>query len=171
MPPLLDRQSQVKNWDEPLPSDKLPLWYRWLKGLSELNSIHVPRSVIPPGFGSVMFRELYMLSDASQDAISYTIYIRSINKTNQAHLSFFIGSSKVAPRSANSIPRLELCAALDAVTAAREVTEEFSLPFQAITYFTDSLMVLGYIQNRVTRFIRYVSRCIALILSMSQPDQ
>ncbi|TRY72682.1 hypothetical protein TCAL_17114 [Tigriopus californicus] len=61
-------------------------------------------------------------------------------------------------RSVSTIPRLELCAALEASSSACQILEELTVSFDSVTLHTDSLIVLGYIRNVEKRFSRYVSR-------------
>ncbi|XP_059085630.1 uncharacterized protein LOC131882492 [Tigriopus californicus] len=87
------------------------------------------------------------------DAIGFAIYLRSQN-VDKIHVAFVCGNARVAPCSASSIPRLELCEALEASIASREILEELTIPINHVLYFTDSLVVLGYIMNTQKRFSR-----------------
>ena len=58
--------------------------------------------------------ELFGFADASTEAIVRVIYMRITDEKNAAHVSFVFTNSKVAPRSATSVPRLELCVAVEA---------------------------------------------------------
>ncbi|KAF2347378.1 Retrotransposon Pao, partial [Trinorchestia longiramus] len=69
------------------------------------------------------------------------------------------------------VPRLELCAAVDASRAHCEVLEELQMSVEATTFYTDSLIVMGYLSNKSKRFSRYVSRRIQMILSASSASQ
>lgn len=87
------------------------------------------------------------------------------------HVSFLLGDSKVAPRCATSIPRLELCAAAEAVRTASEIVKELMRKPDQITYYSDSLVVLGYLCNTEKRFRRYVARRVELIVSTAPANQ
>lgn len=63
------------------------------------------------------------------------------------HVAFVQGSSKVAPRAATSIPRLELSAALEAANAAHEVITELQSVIDGVYFYSDSKVVLGYLNN------------------------
>ena len=148
-------------WDDELPSQYLESWNCWKKSLSSLNALKIPRSYIPPTFNSPN-RELFVFSDASNSAIGYVIYMRSTHD-NDVHVSFVTASSKVSPQSATSIPRMELCAAASAVQCASQITAELTLKPEKIHYFTDSTIVLGYINNTSKKFSRYITRRIEII--------
>lgn len=56
-----------------------------------------------------------------------------------------MGKAKVAPKHGHTIPRLELCAAVLGVEIYETILDEFEL--RKVTFFTDSKVVLGYINN------------------------
>jgi hypothetical protein len=58
---------------------------------------------------------------------------------------------------------------LEATTAAVEVSEELQLSSAKTVFYSDSQIVLGYLNNTTRRFSKYVSRRIELILNMSRP--
>lgn len=162
--------SSKSTWDEPLPDAFRKPWEEWTEGLSDLHLLGVPRGFVPRGFGLVLNRQMFIFTDASKEAIGYVIYLRSQGE-GRVHVAFLCGNSRVAPRSTSSIPRLELCAALEATIAAQEILEEISLPIHGLSFLTDSLVVLGYLNNQEKHFSRYVSRRSMAILSMTTPNQ
>ncbi len=68
-----------------------------------------------------------------------------------------MAKSKFAPNPAHTVPRLELCAAVLAVELAELITKELDLELTAVKFYTDSKIVLGYIQNTSRRFYVYVA--------------
>ena len=84
----------------------------------------------------------------------------------------FFGQSKVTPAQTTSIPRLELCAAVLASQAVQiEIEKEIDMEIDEITFYTDSTVVLGYIQNESRRFYVYVANRLQTIRKMSNPRQ
>ena len=163
-----DLQLQALTWDEDLPLQYSAKWEQWKESLPLLNSVKINRSFYPKGFLPIR-QELHMFSDASDDAIGHVCYLRSIDANDQLHVTFVSGNSKVAPRSDTSIPRMELCAAVEAVKHARAISFDFrSNP--SLFFYTDSYIVLSYIQNSSQRFTRYVERRIDVILQHSSPQ-
>lgn len=60
-----------------------------------------------------------------------------------------MGKSRLAPRPAHTVPRLELCAAVSAVEIADFIKAEMDSDIHSVKYYTDSKIVLGYIHNTV----------------------
>ena len=74
------------------------------------------------------------------------------------------GQSKVAPAQTMSIPRLELGAAVLASQAVMKIMKELgSHNIDSITFYPDSKVVLGYIQNESQRFHVYVANRVQAI--------
>lgn len=165
------KDNSVLGWDEPLPATHKEQWDKWQRSLPEVKSITLPRSYYPKSFPPVHKQELHVFADASMDAIGYVIYVRSINKKGEIHVSFVTGGSKLAPKATTSIPRLELCAAVEASNAATEVRGQLRMSPDQCSLYSDSLITLGYLRNSTKRFSKYVSRRVELILNATQGSE
>ena len=153
-------------WDDPLPSDLFPHFMEWIKSLKGLHSIRIPRSLYPVNI-LPEHQELHVFCDASELAIGFVCYMRSRDKDNNVAVNFVNAASKVAPRCATSIPRLELCAAVEAAKAAATVVSDLSNPPKDVFLYTDSKIVLGYIKNTKRRFVKYIETRVSNILNHS----
>lgn len=71
-------------------------------------------------------------------AIAAVAYLRVIDTDGQCHVGFIMGKAKLAPSSAHTIPRLELCAAVLAVELAQVIVDESDIEFRAVNFYTDS---------------------------------
>ena len=156
-------------WDDELPNKYRQRWEEWKSTLTELVSIELPRCFIPKDFVDAE-RELYVFLDASQDGIGYCIYLKS-SCEGKFHVVFVAGGSKVAPRTAITVPRLELNAGVEAVLAANKLLMDLRLKPSKVMYYTDSMILLGYINNSQKSFKRYVSRRINIIHKLTKPQQ
>ena len=96
---------------------------------------------------------------------------RHIHENNAAHVLFVFANSKVAPRSATSVPRLELCAAVEASQSAAYVASELKDTVNSIHLYSDSEITLGYIRNKQRIFTSYVTTRVDIILKSSNPSQ
>ena len=74
-----------------------------------------------------------------------------------------MGKSRLAPAAGHTIPRLELCGALLATELGAFICEHLELPPDIIRYYTDSMVVLGYLNNSSRRFYNYVSNRVSTI--------
>lgn len=79
--------------------------------------------------------------------------------------------SKLAPRPAHTVPRLELCAAVLAVELYDLLRDEMDITWDAVKFYTDSKIVLGYIHNTARRFYVYVANRVSRIRKSTHPDQ
>ena len=158
-------------WDDKLPEEFRSEWEAWMQEIRGLSSIKVGRSYRPHGFGPVRRSELHVFTDASQESIGYVLYLRQFGDGVDISVAFVFGNSRVAPRSATTIPRLELCAAVAAAQSAQYVIGEIDLKIDLVRYYTDSLVVKGYLDNKKKRFSRFVTSRVNQILSSTTPDQ
>ena len=142
-----NNKEKALGWDDPLPDTLLSQWQCWRNSLPHLENVSVPRCYHPPGFGTIVRREIHAFSDASKDAIGASIYLRLFNDRGEICTALLFGQSKVAPAQTTSIPRLELCAAVLASQAVNKIVKEIDMEINEITFYTDSKVVLSYIQN------------------------
>ena len=94
------------------------------------------------GFGPVR-QELHVYCDASEVSIGFLIYMRSFNVKGDVHVAFVTASSKLTPKAATTIPRLELCATLEATRCVSYLLVELRRKPDDTFYYTDSKIVLG----------------------------
>lgn len=117
-----------------------------------------------------MHTELCVFSDASTKAIGAAAYLKVVQKDGKAEVGLLMGKAKLAPQSEPTIPRLELCAAVLAAEMADLIQEELDLELDAVNFFTDSKVVLGYICNETKRFYIYVHNRVQRIHQASKPE-
>ena len=160
---------EVLGWDDPLPDHFRSEWQEWTSSLQHLSAVSIPRCFIP--YASDWKQELHAYCDASDKAIGWTLYMRSENSKGEIHVALVVACSKVAPRAANTTPRLELCSAAGAAQCTIKVLSELSNKPATVKYHSDSQIVLGYIRNTSKRFKRYIERRVAIILNTSKPEQ
>lgn len=104
-------------------------------------------------------------------AIAAVAYLRVMDFEGQSYAGFIMGKSKLAPRPAHTVPRLELCAAVLAVEMADLIVAELDIEIHAVKFYTDSKIVLGYIHNASRRFYMYVSNRVIRIRKSTRPEQ
>ena len=97
--------------------------------------------------------ELHIFADVSKIAYGVACYIRfKIN--NKSKCSFVMSKSKLAlvNKKSKSIPQLELQAAFIASRLKQKITKGFKLPIKETFMWTDSKIVLRYLQNEDRNF-------------------
>ena len=159
------------DWDAPLPEEYRDEWEAWMTQLPEVSNLGLRRCYRPEGFGSPQYSELHVFCDASKESVGHVIYLRQASDQQQFCVSFVCGSSRVSPKAATTIPRLELCAALYAIQSYQHVRNEIDLSFKRVCFYSDSKVVLGYLKNKTKRFSRYVTTRVGLILAASTSEQ
>ncbi|XP_073713971.1 uncharacterized protein [Misgurnus anguillicaudatus] len=168
---LRELSAEQNDWDEPLPPEKKDEWSRWKESLNDLQRLQIPRCYVPFPQSSAQRKELCIFSDASIIAIGAVAYLKCIDSEGQQYVGFIMGKSKLAPRPAHTVPRLELCAAVLAVELYELVRDEIDIDMDAVKFYTDSKIVLGYIHNSTRRFYTYVANRVIRIRKSSHPEQ
>ncbi|XP_067373333.1 uncharacterized protein [Channa argus] len=163
--------SENCDWDAPLPADKETQWRAWQTSLVDLEKLQIPRQYIHTSLHTTLRRELCVFADASTLAVSAVAYLRAFDEEGQVHVGFCMGKSKLAPRQPHTVPCLELCAAVLAVELADTLLEELDIEIHEVKYYTDSKVVLGYINNTSRRFYMYVANRVARIRKSTNPTQ
>ena len=113
---------------------------------------------MPPYFPNeieVISKELHGFCDASEAAYAGVIYLRVIDTKADVHVSPVMDKTKVAPLKQLSIPRLELCSAVLLSKLVSHVAG-MDISFQDIYAWTDSQVVLGWLQGNPRRFKPFV---------------
>lgn len=165
---LLLREAMVEpvEWDQPLPDDIRSKFDSWKETLSAMGGVNIPRTYKSLS-GKGCPKDLYVFTDASEKAIAAVAYLRTLHEDGNSQLGFVMG--KAAPKHGQTIPRLELCAAVLGVEIYETILDEFEL--RKVTFFTDSKVVLGYINNETKRFYVYVRNRVDSIRRLTHPSQ
>ncbi len=77
--------------------------------------------------------------------------------------------SRFSPKKQQSIPRLELCAALTGAQLAKVLKPELSVPIYQVTLWSDSTTVLAWIQADSCRYKVFVGTRVAEIQELTDP--
>ncbi|KAL2089355.1 hypothetical protein ACEWY4_014043 [Coilia grayii] len=170
---LLLRELSVDSieWDSPLPENKRMEWETWRHSLKALEELHVPRTYTTQSLSKARRKEICIFSDASTKAIGAVAYLKTVSEDGVCQLGFILGKAKLAPQVDLTIPRLELCAAVLAVEIAEFIVDEIDFEPDAIHFFCDSKVVLGYICNETKRFYVYVHNRVQRIRQSTSPKQ
>lgn len=160
-----------RGWDEPLSDNLRSQWESWLLDLQNLAEVKIQRCYLPASFSKVQRYELHHFSDASVTGYGECTYLRAISETRQIHCSLVMGKARVAPTKVTTVPRLELSAAVVAVRTSDLLRKELELEEAQEIFWTDSRVVLGYVNNEARRFHVFVANRIQRIKESTNPSQ
>ena len=168
---LLQELAREKlTWDQIISTDQLARWTAWFKQLPALASLTIPRCYSTPSLQAVR-RELHMFADASTVGYGACVYLRQTDARGRTELSLVLGKSRLAPIKEQTVPRLELAAAVVATSLACVARRELNFDLQAVHYWTDSTVVLAYLANTSARYKTFVANRVSLIRERSTLDQ
>ena len=132
-------------------------WERWRADLDVLHHIKIGRSFTPQSFGEVKSTQLHHFSDASTIGYGVASYQRLQDTENRINCALVMGKSRVILKDAPSIPRLELSAATVATKVGYLLYKELQINNVKEFYWTDSQVVLSYLNNERKRFHTFVA--------------
>ena len=158
---LLQKITKEKaSWDDPVDDSFRHEWERWRCLLPLLEVIEIDRCYKPPGFGKVVNAQLHNFADASVGGYGQVSYLRLVNSAGDIHVSFVMGKSRVSPAKLHTIPQLELTAVAVSSTVSSMLMKELDIENLTSISWTDSQIVLGYLNNETTRFRVFVANRI-----------
>ncbi|KAJ8711214.1 hypothetical protein PYW07_008456 [Mythimna separata] len=155
-------------WDKSLPEELLPKWKEWMKSLSTIETLLIPRCY---DYGDVTTREVHTFVDASEEAYAAAVYWRMERSDGSVQVTLAAAKSRVAPLKPVSIPRLELQAALLGARLARTVVQEHDYEVNDLTYWSDSTTALAWIQAEPRTFKTFVAHRVAEIEELTKKNE
>ena len=158
------------SWDEAVTDDLQRQWDSWTQYMSSEIDIKLKRRMVTRLTKDSNI-ELHMFSDSSSVAYGCSAYIRTVNKEGKVEVNLLCSKSRVAPLKSTTIPRLELQAAVLSAKLSNYIQDHMGLEMSKVTYWTDSEIVLKYIQNDTKKFHVFVANRISTIRSMSDVQQ
>ncbi|KAJ0169568.1 hypothetical protein K1T71_014753 [Dendrolimus kikuchii] len=149
-------------WDDELPQELLQEWKGYRKDMKNLVDFHIPRWISQKE-GNLI--ELHGFSDASNIAYAAVVYSRIIDSNGVIHTNLLTAKSKL------SVPRLELCGAVLVSKLLIEIAEVMNVPKANIHAWTDSSVVLAWLNDHPSRWKTYVANRTSEILSLLANSQ
>ena len=157
-------------WDATLPPNLQDEWKLWLDNLAYLPNLRFTRCICPNEFVDGV-AELHHFSDASNSGYGACSYLRIINSVGKISVTLLTSKSRLAPLNHVTIPRLELCAAVLSAKLDTAIKATLDISIVSTTFWTDSNIVLAYINNTTRRFKVFVGNRISTIREASEPSQ
>lgn len=147
-------------WDESLTEDLLADWLHLRNSLETVRDIKIPRPIIGLGYESV---ELHGFADASGIAYGACLYVRSILPNGCCVVRLLCSKSKITRLQELTIPRKELCAAVLLSRLVKKVNSTLQSQFSAICLWSDSQIVLSWLQKAPAKLQPFVRNRVAEI--------
>ncbi|XP_053686383.1 uncharacterized protein LOC128735927 [Sabethes cyaneus] len=95
-------------WDDELPEELRSWWLSFRVSIDVLQEIRVPRWVLGTG---IIDYQLHCFVDASEKGYGAWLYVVASDSNGPKFSNLLIAKSRVSPKSGETMPRLELCAA------------------------------------------------------------
>ena len=158
-------------WDDPISAELEHKWLKWKAELPRLSELNIRRCFKPAEAAREARVELHHFSDASEIGYGQCSYLRIVDAEGNVWTSLVTSKSRVTPSKPITIPRLELMAAVLSVKMAEFLDEELDYEDINHIFWTDSMVVLGYIANEARRFHVFVANRVQQIRSFSKSSQ
>ena len=157
------------DWDEVIPTSLQTEYALWKQQLHSLNDRQVPRCYYRVNATPISI-QLHGFSDASEKAYSAVVYARSTYANHLPLVTLVSAKTKVAPLKTLSVPRLELCGADLLAKLLTNVRQALDLPTECITAWSDSTIVLSWLDGSPKHYCTFVGNRIASVLKLVPPQ-
>ena len=157
------------DWDAELPTELQKQWNKFRDDLPALELARFPRHIF--GQQEPLKVELHAFADASERAYGAAVYIRTIQKDKTIRVNLLCSKSRVAPLKLQTIPKLELCAALLAAEIVSRVKNDLGYQTVVTFYWSDSQIALSWINNHPGTLLPFVAHRVVKIRQLSAVNQ
>ncbi|XP_060861782.1 uncharacterized protein LOC132938783 [Metopolophium dirhodum] len=156
------------DWDSSLSVEIKQKWYNYWSDLSTLKTLEIPRKAVAC---AGLRTEFHGFCDASENAYGACIYVRCKLPSGVWQSRLLCASTRVAPLKGATIPRLELGGALVLAQLAMKVAKSWKVDIHKFYLWTDSTIVLGWLNSQSSRLKTYVSNRVAQILDITNTEK
>ncbi|KAK3752075.1 hypothetical protein QZH41_005571 [Actinostola sp. cb2023] len=119
---ILELWKQNITWDQELTNNCKQQWLKWLHDIENLKSLQIPRRYFN---NDVTNKQLHIFCDSSQQAYGAVAYLRGTSG-NKVYTFLLMAKTRVAPVKSQTLPRLELLAALPPPLGMRGTEEQLN---------------------------------------------
>ncbi|XP_015772177.1 PREDICTED: uncharacterized protein LOC107350464 [Acropora digitifera] len=157
-------------WDEEIPLEVSLKWNQWVQELSELERLHIPRCYTDLPLSQNPKVELHAFGDASEVAYASAVYLRVVCEYGTASTSLVMSKTRVAPVRKNTLPCLELMAAVITAKLCIYVKGAIDSPISRIVRWTDNSSTLHWIRGAASQWKPLVANRVIEIQTLLDPS-
>ena len=161
---------QRVDWDDSVPLSIREAWLHWRSELHLLSEKPIPRCYFDKSTDIASF-ELHGFCDASEHAYAAVVYLRMTTTNGDVQVSLVTSKTKVAPIKRLTIPRLELCGAYLLAHLLQHVHQVLEVPLSKVYAWTDSTIVLNWLDGSPRRFKTFVGNRVSTIMELIPPEK
>ncbi|XP_043466955.1 uncharacterized protein LOC122501502 [Leptopilina heterotoma] len=155
------------SWDECLPVEINAQWLEYRRQLPNLNALSIPRRIVCLEPANI---EIHGFSDAAKNAYGACVYLRSEDASGNIQVQLICSKSRVSPLKTKSIPRLELCGALELAKLTAKVTKALDTNINSTYYWCDSTIVLCWLRAQSGALETFVGNRVSQIQDLTEID-
>ncbi|MEO1633003.1 MAG: A17 family peptidase, partial [Bacteroidota bacterium] len=157
-------------WDEDLPADIAEAWNAWREGLAGLDGLVLERCLIQVD-KEVFAQIMHCFVDASEKAYAAVAYILTEYEDDSRSVRQIFARAKVAQNPPETIPRLELRAAVLGIEVAALARDALGWGEEQVIYWSDSKTALQWITNERSQWKVFVANRVKKIRNRSELKQ
>lgn len=156
-------------WDDEVPEEVFRRWKIWMCSLKDIENVSVPRRYAP-AIQAAEFVQIHTFVDASKEGFAAVSYLRT-QKGNQTYVTLVASKSRVSPIKKQTIPRLELLAAVLGVRLATHICSIMHIKIDRRVFWCDSRTVLGWIRSEAINFKEFVANRVSELQESSDASE
>lgn len=142
------------DWDTELSAEAQKEWSVYFQKLQNLEKIRIPRWIGTHSY--IRTWEIHGFADASQKAFAAVVYAKC-ETSDGPGVTLLTSKTRVAPLQELTIPRLELNAAVTLAKLLSHVRQTLKIEDIPITCWSDSSIVLHWLQTCPSKLNRFVA--------------
>ena len=132
-----------QQWHDKIEVEEKQKHLEWVRELADLKNMPLKRRYFESSYRKI---DSHIFSDTSLESMCIVAYVQAADEDG-VELSFVIGKRRTAPMKEQTIPKLELQAALYSVRLRQMITEDHDIYIHTVTHWTDSMTVLHWLHS------------------------
>ena len=158
------------DWDKEIPAEQAERFMEWCQGLQALTKWRISRCYTQMSWGNICSIEIHGFADASQSAYGTCVYLACMYGDGVFKTSLVISRARVAPLKVQSLPKLELMAALLCARLVNFVKKALRLSAGTrLICWSDSQVTLAWIKGEPHRWKTFIANRVMEIQELTDP--